>query len=155
MIRVLLISDNHRNWDIVEKIIKNEKYDYSIHLGDAEVSEQKISLAFDKYVAGNHDDYRITWDAFEINGMKIVITHGHILGMSFFSPKGGYVKFAKTHGADILIHGHTHVPDYECIDGVHIICPGSVAHGRSGAGNTYGVLTINDNKSISVEFYPC
>lgn len=155
MVRILLISDNHGNWSIVEKIIKKEKYDYSIHLGDAEVSEQKIALSFDKYVAGNHDNYSITTDTLEINGLKIIIMHGHLFGISFFSPKNQYIKYAKNHKADVLIHGHTHIPRYEFIDGVHVICPGSVAHGRSSEGNTYGILTIDDNKEVKIEFHPC
>lgn len=103
---------------------------------------------FDKYVAGNHDDFVTTEDFFEVEGVKFAILHGHTQGISTFSPHSPAARFGKKMNADVVLHGHTHIPSDEVFEGIRVICPGSIANPRNHLGSTYMVLTINEDKSI-------
>ncbi len=150
--RILVISDNHHDWKIVEKILFAEKYDFSIHLGDAEVSEKTVKSSFDRYVSGNHDTFSIIEDTFDLAGIRFAILHGHTRGITVFSQNKLAVKFGKSVGAKVVIHGHTHIPNDEEIDGIRVLCPGAVSNPRSSYGCTYMVLNVSDKKIASVEF---
>lgn len=38
--RILVLSDNHGDRHIIDKILQQEVFDVAIHLGDSEVSEE-------------------------------------------------------------------------------------------------------------------
>jgi len=46
MKRILVVSDNHGDKEIIESIFKKETFDYSIHLGDALLDEEYIKEKF-------------------------------------------------------------------------------------------------------------
>ncbi len=46
---------------------------------------------------------------------------------------------------DFLLHGHTHVPRDEVIEGVRILNPGTVGKPNKGAGPSYAWLTIGES----------
>ncbi|MDF9826050.1 putative phosphoesterase [Ereboglobus sp. PH5-10] len=49
---------------------------------------------------------------------------------------------------DILLHGHTHIPRDQVIDGIHWLNPGSVSLPRGGHPPSFGWLTIGPDKSV-------
>ena len=149
--RILVLSDNHHEWNKVEKILSKEQYDFAIHLGDAEVEESKVNLNFDKYVSGNHDQFKTMEDSFELEGIKFAILHGHSRGLSVFDSIKPAVSFAKSLGAEVVLHGHTHIVCDELEDGVRVICPGSIANARTSHGSTYMIIEVEESKVKSVE----
>ena len=66
----------------------------------------------------------------------IVYTHGH----THYVKYGLYdlITDARSKKADVLLYGHTHVPDCRYEDGLYIVTPGSL-HGSFG---TFAILDI-------------
>lgn len=70
------------------------------------------------------------------------------------------VKFFLTHippaqvppGTAAVLHGHTHVPRDEVIQGVRWLNPGCITRPRGDAGRSFAWLTVQDGKLTSWEF---
>ena len=152
MTKLLLISDNHGNMEVVENILKKENYDISIHLGDSQLSESFIKKHFTYYVQGNHDSYLPEKDIFEIEENRIIIGHGHyFLGFfNIFNAAKGAVSFAKKHNANIVIFGHSHYPCNKIIDNILCVNPGSCYLPRNPEGRSYAIMKI-DHQNVDVE----
>lgn len=75
-------------------------------------------------------DYALISD--ESLGNKIIFaTHGHHYnGSTLPSLKKG----------DILLHGHTHIPTFEIVDGVYIVNPGSVSIPKENSEHSYMIF---------------
>lgn len=67
------------------------------------------------------------------DGKVVYITHGHVINTKNPLP------FAK---GDILLHGHTHVPACEQVDGWWYLNPGSVSIPKEGSKHSY--MTLED-----------
>lgn len=66
-----------------------------------------------------------------LNGLTFFATHGHVFHGEHLPPlKAG----------DILVHGHTHLPQAAAIDDHYILNPGSAAIPKGGNPATYGML---------------
>lgn len=145
--KIIVTSDSHGNLEILKKIASdNPCADLYIDAGDS--CKRKEELFPFESVKGNCDlfiknNYRID----SVSGISIYTTHGNGL---FFS-NNGLAKTAKNFGCQIAIHGHTHIPEVVEIDGVLIICPGSVSIPRSSCGKTYAIIIIDENKKIDVK----
>ena len=74
----------------------------------------------------------------EIYGRRVVITHGDAMP-DFTLNKG-----------DILISGHTHVPDLHMEDGVYFCNPGSPSRPRSSLGPTAALLSEDGLRLFSL-----
>lgn len=78
------------------------------------------------------------------------------------SPRIGGVRFFITHRPEdigapaddvaVIVHGHTHVPRNETIDGIRYVNPGSATHPRGGSKRSIAVLSIEEGAVRSVEF---
>lgn len=78
----------------------------------------------------------------EIDGVKILLTHGHLYGV-----KSSYLRIlmrARELGAKAVIFGHTHFPTIIEEDGVLLINPGSCSY-YSNIKN-YAIMFIANNK---------
>jgi len=65
----------------------------------------------------------------------IYATHGHIYNEQ---------KLPPLHSGDILLHGHTHVPDNSIYKGMYVVNPGSVSRPRQlNRKPTYGVMKVD------------
>ena len=148
--KILVVSDTHRKYSKLKEVIdRNRDADLIIHLGDGlseawRLSDENPELNF-VYVRGNCDacDY-IDEGVIEVAEHKLFFTHGH----NYYVRSGTDRLFerAKLLECTIALYGHTHISDVKCIDGVHIMNPGSVAAPRGGDGASYGIITINDGK---------
>lgn len=75
-------------------------------------------------------DYALICDS-SIEGQTIFATHGHRYNRDCLPTlKCG----------DILLHGHTHVPCFENVNGIHIINPGSVSIPKNGSEHSYMIF---------------
>ncbi len=146
--KVLIVSDTHRHNDnLLIALEKAGKIDMLIHCGDAEGTEEQIRELINCpmcIVAGNNDFFtRLQTEAFfELEGHKIMVTHGHYHHVSVGVEH--LVRDAITRGADIVIYGHTHRPMMEIKNGVVVLNPGSISYPRQdGRIPTYMIMEID------------
>lgn len=149
--RVLVISDTHRNLTNVYKLLKDisDNIDVIIHCGDvvedAEIIKSKYSNIKVYNVRGNCDYGSGVTDeeVFNIGNKKIFVTHGDMYGVNWNTDRLCY-KGAEL-GADICLFGHTHIPVIEKYNGMIIMNPGSPSLPRGGSTYSYGIIKIENN----------
>lgn len=142
--KIVVFSDSHRNTANMEEVIRREKPDLVLHLGDLCEDIDEIGRTFPllaiQNVCGNCDGFTETPDqrVLQVAGKRILMMHGHRYGVKqTFLPA---VCAAKELDADILLFGHTHVAHCENLDGLWILNPGSCQGGRG----TYGVISLEN-----------
>lgn len=84
-----------------------------------------------------------------LEGRLIFITHGDIYNKD---------NMPKLNNGDILIHGHTHIPAIEDIDGKKYINPGSISLPKNNTENSYmvyenGKFEIKDFEGNKINEY--
>ena len=160
MKKIGIISDTHipsRQSKLPKKVYTTFKeVDLILHAGDFEsisVAEALENIAPLKAVSGN-----MCWpeirerfppsQIIEIESLVIGLTHGN------GGPQGYLSRVKQTFGEDepdIIISGHTHVPNAEIIDNVLFLNPGSPTDKRFAKTNSILVLTI-DKDSYEYKF---
>lgn len=147
--KLILFSDSHGMLNSMQYVLENEKPEVVIHCGDYDRDANQLKKKFRNMkwhiVAGNGDFGRGGNDeeVFTVCGKRFFITHGHLHGV-----KRGYMNLiyaAMEKNADVVVFGHTHIPFYEKVDGMHVINPGSITFGA----RTYGILEISENGEIN------
>ncbi len=150
--KILVISDTHGDINRAEEAVRsNSDVDLIIHLGDYFRDAQKLSDIFPnipiEYIYGN-SDFMIEDVPAEkmlvLCGKRIFITHGHR-----YSVKWDYDKLyrkAEETKADVLLFGHTHVPDLICRDTYYVINPGSTSDPRDDSNESYAIIEINEGR---------
>jgi putative phosphoesterase len=132
--RVLIVSDTHRDNDNYFKVIEKIKdIDMVIHCGDAEGSEYAISEAAGcetHIVLGNNDFFSDLprEKEFYLGKYKVWLTHGHNFYVSM--DNATIKKEAKGRGVDIVMYGHSHRPVVEIEKDIIAINPGSLTYPR-------------------------
>lgn len=146
--KIGVLSDTHGIINIAEKAVANMR-DVKILLHAGDLVTDACHFETKKYkvycVAGNCDTFRLepTEKILELQGKKIFLTHGHI-----YRVKYGYERLlvrAKEVLADIVVFGHTHVPENTNIDNILFFNPGSTALPKNGGPGTYGILEITND----------
>lgn len=66
-----------------------------------------------------------------VDGKRIFATHGHTHNINALPPLSA---------GDVLIHGHTHVPVVQEVDGITLLNPGSIALPKEQSPHSYAVL---------------
>lgn len=150
--KVLVVSDTHRNEDNLIRILDIEKEtDLLIHCGDVEGAECEIEMYVGCptiFVAGNNDYFSRLPKEVEtmIEGYRVFITHGH---QYYVNTNPEYIKKnAKEKAADILIYGHTHRPLIESDDDLIVINPGSLTYPRQDGRRPSCVVMEVEKKAI-------
>ncbi len=150
--KILVLSDTHGHTEKAEKAIRaNKGIELMIHLGDHFRDAQKLSALFPgiptEYVCGNCDfstDGVPADKLIEVCGKKIFMTHGHR-----YSVKWDYdrlVNRAREQDADILLFGHTHIPELIISGRLHMLNPGSISDPRAGSDASYAVIEIDSGR---------
>lgn len=153
-IKILLISDIHGNVRALENIIKNNEHDYSILAGDFTCDDSIINRYVTYAVRGNND-----WDSslkgeldFTIEGINFHLEHGHLIGSYFQLDNYEFMHKALIKSkANILVHGHTHIPKIFTYDEGIVINPGSPSQPRGGHNPSYAIIKIDENKNVECE----
>lgn len=154
--KVLIVSDTHRNEDNLIEVLEIEKNpDLLIHCGDVEGSEDEIEhYAGCKtvFVAGNNDFFsRLPREMeFQVEGMNVWVTHGHNY---YVNTNPDYIrKEARIRNIDIVMYGHTHRPVIEKRENLIVINPGSLTYPRQeGRRPTYAVMELIDREIKRLE----
>ncbi len=144
--KIGIISDSHGKRTALAKAINRlGKVDIIFHLGDLYTDAIYIENTFNLhtvYVRGNCD-FSQEADIFkeiELNGKRFFLTHGHM-----YRVKWGiqYLQQAASGGKyDIVLFGHTHIPQVFFDRGVLFMNPGSSADPRAGKKPTVGTIEI-------------
>lgn len=117
-------NDLPRDYSPKEVIAMLSKYADSIFCvrGNCEAEVDQMVLPFPVLA-----DYALI----EYGGRMIFATHGHLFNAQKMPPlKDG----------DILIHGHTHIPQSAKQEGVYVLNPGSVSIPKSDSRHSYMIL---------------
>ena len=146
--RILVMSDSHHkkyNMDLCVR--KVGRVDMILHLGDIEGSEEylrEIAGCPVKIVKGNNDFFtrEAREEEFSLGPYKCLMTHGHMYGVTMGI--GRLIEEAKTRECQVLFFGHTHVPFYREIEGLHVFNPGSLGYPRQADYEpTYGLVEVD------------
>lgn len=162
MKKILVIADSHGTTKGIEKVLKEEKYDISVNLGDSGQNESWIKERFDYYVSGNNDVFESSKSdfVFDVDGVRIAITHGDKYEASLKEmfkynervSRTKMLKLCRDIRADVLLYGHSHIKDNSQKKEYRIVNPGSIEYPRDDRSGSYAILTISDDKKIDVEF---
>ena len=141
MKKILVLSDSHSYFDKVLKIFEKEKPDIVIGAGDGIKDIEELSYVYPKakyyMVKGNCDYFDRSHNEenlFEIDNIKIFLTHGHLYGVkrSLSSIK----EIGKKSNASLIVFGHTHKPYIEKDGDMTLFNPGATEDGR------YGIIIL-------------
>lgn len=154
--KVLIISDTHRNDVNLVKVLEKEKpIDLLIHCGDIEGSEKFIENTMEcpvEMVVGNNDFFSNLPKEKEImiGKYKVLLTHGHY----YYVSNGNEMikREAIARGMDIVMYGHTHKPVIEVEQDVIAINPGSLTYPRQDGKNpSYIIMTIDETGNANFQ----
>ena len=154
--KVLIVSDTHGHDENLERAVMQETpFDMLIHCGDVEGREIFIEALVECpccIVSGNNDFFSDLprEDVIEIDGNRVLVTHGHYYGVSM--DISGVAEEAKARNCDAVFFGHTHKPVIEQIEGVLTVNPGSLSYPRQrGKRPSYVVLEAGEDGNITGE----
>ncbi len=150
--KVLIVSDTHRQNDTYLKIVELHKPDMVIHCGDAEGAEYLLTEAADcpvHIVLGNNDFFSDLPRELEleVGGYKVWVTHGH----NYYVSMGNETikREAIARGVDIVCYGHTHRPVIDLDDDIIAINPGSLSYPRQeNRRPSYIIMEIDDRDEV-------
>lgn len=150
MKKIVVISDTHRNKQALAKLadIMFES-DYVFHLGDCydDFTDYAYALKEKTFqVHGNCDFGSDTEIVTEIEGHKILATHGHEYGVKQTRDK--LYRRAKELGCDLVFYGHTHIAEIETVKGVTFINPGCMT--PYSPKKSFACIVINGEKVTAI-----
>jgi hypothetical protein len=150
--RIGVISDSHGKRFALDRALKNVgEVDLLIHLGDlcsdAAYLEKSLEVPV-VYVRGNCDfsGQAPCSREIEVEGKRIFLTHGHLYRVKWGTSY--LVDFASKNGFDVVLFGHTHVPEVFWKGKTVFMNPGSVSLPRGSTGPTAGVIEMSDDKIV-------
>jgi putative phosphoesterase len=98
---------------------------------DAEVDQMMVKFPI-------MEDYRVL----ETGGRKLFLTHGHLWNEQKIPPVGA---------ADVLVHGHTHIPELKTLEcGMTIFNPGSVSLPKGGSSRSFGFFDGETFRHVAI-----
>lgn len=143
VMRVLVLSDTHGDVFSVRQALMNQPTaEIVFHLGDGAQDLMDLRSSFPEkmfiQLRGNCDwGSSLPYDEeIEIQGVKIFAAHGHLYQVKLGETE--LLSAARRRQADIVLYGHTHIPDNRYEDGLYILNPGSL-HGYDGS---YGYIDL-------------
>lgn len=146
--RIGVLSDTHGDQETIRQVVKLfTPVDMWLHAGDCSQDAEYLAslVAVPVFAAKGNCDGQTTAkiDEFvEACGHKIWLTHGHRYGVKQGPQE--LVRRGSQHGVDIVIYGHTHVPDNHWSDGILIFNPGSAY----GSHATCGFLDVDEQGQV-------
>lgn len=155
MKRVMVVSDNHGDAAVLEKIVDRHRSDVDamIHCGDSEMPCSSAVMAPFLKVKGNCDFDKAYPNEFtqDIADLRFFVTHGHLFDVKMSPMPLGYR--GEEQGAQIVCFGHSHIAESFDHHGMIFINPGSIRLPRMRRENTYAIVEFEDKHHICVKFY--
>lgn len=147
--KLLILSDSHRNIQNMVQAVRLEKPDLIIHLGDHYQDAMELKRLFPdiplEAVSGNCDfNCEVSEKQIIIQGKRIFLCHGHNQHV-----KSGLLNLeyaAREKQADIVLFGHTHRIFCEHNNHLAMLNPGSIGEPRYPGKPSYGLIFIEEEK---------
>lgn len=150
--RIGVFSDSHGDVSAARRFYDSlAPLDCLFHLGDCTPDGEKLSKLFTcpVYAVRGNCDYRS--DAplerqVDLGGKRFLLLHGH----QYYSFSALLYRGEEVH-ADMVLYGHTHMPDLSA-DGPRLLLnPGSLSRPRGGSVESCALILV-DGKDLSVRF---
>ena len=145
--KLLIISDSHRNIDNMRYAVGQTSPDAILHLGDHISDAQNLSKQLPQaviyMVRGNCDfqDFGKNELFLTLGGVKILMTHGHTYGVK--SGLSALIDRSWQLGANLTVYGHTHRAGMRQENGMWFMCPGQLERHDNRLSASYGIVNIN------------
>lgn len=147
--KIGVMGDSHGNRAMALQAVKRMgKVDMLFHLGDR---YGDLSVPGTVCLKGNCDfekDAPLEWTG-TLDGIRVCATHGHLYGVK--SGTDRLLRAARQNGWQLVLYGHTHVPENITQGDTVLVNPGSLACPRGGIHRTAAVIEI-ENGHIHVGF---
>ena len=158
--KAVIVSDSHGRFGGIQDVIEREApFDVFLHGGDIQGGSGRIEewAGCPVYVVKGNCDWSGDYPGeimVPFGSHRIFLTHGHRYGVK--TDHRTLAMAAKERGADVAIHGHSHIPAVNEAYGVIVLCPGSISEPRQpNRRPTYLVLESVPGKGLSWEIkYP-
>lgn len=145
--KIYIVSDTHYSFLLEPLFQAFQAADMVIHLGDGFRDAQDLAAVLPcpvVSVRGNCDVEGKDAQTLEIDGHMLFCTHGHLYGAG--SGHALLNQAAEAAGADIVLYGHTHIPQISFEYGKWFINPGSPVRPRGGYKGTYCILNLEKER---------
>lgn len=158
MKRIGVISDTHGNFDSMKACISAAgKVDAWFHLGDfsADSEElQKLTRLPVYSVRGNCDYKSSSPEELTVNieGVRFLLMHGHEYYVTFDDTLRACLR-AEELECDMLLYGHTHIPELSSYGKIRVLNPGSPVRPLGGSKPSFAVITADDG-TAKARLYP-
>jgi len=146
---LVVISDTHGSKKGINSLLPIvRENNFVFHLGDG-MSEFGALLGANPlgfyFCGGNCDGWGDCPQegVLEIEGVKVFYCHGHRYGVK--TGLGRLAAHARSLGATLVLYGHTHVARIDEIDGVTLVCPGSL-QAEKDKGGSYAYVVVAGEK---------
>ena len=150
--RIGVFSDSHGDISPAKVFFDSlAPLDCLFHLGDCVPDGEKLSKLFGcpVYAVRGNCDYRSDVPPerqVDLGGKRFLLLHGH----QYYSFSALLYRGEEVH-ADMVLYGHTHVPDLSA-DGPRLILnPGSLSRPRGGSAESCALVLL-DGKDLTVRF---
>ena len=148
--KILVISDSHQDARVIDEVIAKESpFDILVHCGDSEGSlflVQQRENPFEVYaVLGNCDYSGFPKEIFFTVGYyNFFVCHGH--KHRVHNTNDDIVAAGKRNSADVVLFGHTHVPEISEEMGMLLVNPGSISLPKQASGKrSYAIVSISED----------
>lgn len=150
--KIGVLSDTHGKSVFLRRgLEKLGKIDALIHLGDhcsdAANLEQSLNIPV-LYVKGNCDFYANAPEilSLPLGGRKFYMAHGHQFQVNYGMDRLIYKGLEAE--ADVVLYGHTHIPEVFYEGNMLVMNPGSASCPRGGKRKTAGIIHIMEGKLV-------
>jgi len=150
--KIGIISDSHgKRTSLAKAVNKLGKVDQIFHLGDLYSDAIYIENTFNiktNYVKGNCDfshDVDTSLEV-ELEGKRFFLTHGHMYRVKWGIQYLQQVMANKNF--DVVLFGHTHVPEVFFDGKMLFMNPGSTADPRLGKKPSVGIIELTPTRLI-------
>lgn len=154
--KAVVVSDSHGRFGGIQEMIEREApFDVLLHAGDIQGGSGRMEewAGCPVYVVKGNCDWSGEFPQevmVPFGSHRIFLTHGHRYAVKV--EKETLAQAAKNLGADIAIHGHSHIPSVDERYGVTVFCPGSISEPRQqNRRPTYLVLETVPGKGLTWE----
>jgi putative phosphoesterase len=147
-VKLLVLSDTHRNMDGALRIARLALPDALLHLGDHYADAMELRRRLPELpvyaVRGNCDlgGAGETELLLELGGVRLYMTHGHIHGVK--SSTAALAARARELGAALALYGHTHIAALRQQPGVWLMNPGQLERDDTRRPAAFGVVNVSN-----------
>ncbi len=154
--KIGVISDTHGYLDgfVFHAFAEVQHILHAGDVGEDRILDELEEIAPVNAVSGNVD-FGVTarrpqkWCG-DIGGVKICMTHGHLLDESRYNRSA--IDFFKGEDPKVIIHGHSHIAKLEKEGDVSILNPGAAGRRRFRDVPSIAIIEIKPDKSFEITF---